>query len=437
MSKVAFMTLGCKVNQADTEAMQGLFAARGYEVVPFDSVADVYVLNTCSVTHLGERKSRQAIRRAIRTNPEAVVAVTGCYAQVAAAEVAAIPGVDLIVGTQDRQRIVDLAEQAAREDGQVQAVGDIMAANVFEDVPVAEEAPGRTRAFLKIQEGCENYCTYCIIPYARGRLRSRSLESVRREAAKLIRQGFAEIVLTGIHLGAYGREWQDENRTLAAAVREILALPGLGRLRISSMESIEVEPELLQLMCQDARLCPHLHLPLQGGDNRLLQRMNRHYTTEDFAEQAAEIRGLLPEVAISTDIIVGFPGETEEMFANSLTFVERLGFAKVHVFPYSRRVGTPAASYAQQVPEDVKKERVQRMQEVAAKSAACFAAAFVGRTMDVLFEHPGSDGRPTGLTGNYLRVKLPPQKEDLAGRTLKVRLLELREDWMEGSLSET
>ncbi len=437
MSKVAFMTLGCKVNQADTEAMQGLFAARGYEVVPFESVADVYVLNTCSVTHLGERKSRQCIRRAIRTNPEAVVAVTGCYAQVAAAEVAAIPGVDLIVGTQDRHRIVDLAEQAATEDGQVQAVGDIMKADAFEDVPLAEEAPERTRAFLKIQEGCENYCTYCIIPYARGRLRSRSLESVRREAAKLIRQGFAEIVLTGIHLGAYGREWQDEKRTLAAAVREILELPGLGRLRISSMESIEVEPELLQLMSRDERLCPHLHLPLQGGDNRLLQAMNRHYSTADFAAQAAEIRALLPDVAISTDIIVGFPGETEEMFANSLAFVERLGFAKVHVFPYSRRSGTPAASFAQQVPEDVKKERAQRMQEVAAKSAARFAQTFVGRTMEVLFEHPGPDGRPTGLTGNYLRVKLPPQAEDLAGRTLAVRLLEVCEDWLEGCLSES
>ena len=437
MSKVAFMTLGCKVNQADTEAMQGLFAARGYEVVSFDSVADVYVLNTCSVTHLGERKSRQCIRRAIRTNPEAVVAVTGCYAQVAAAEVAAIPGVDLIVGTQDRQRIVELAEQAASADGQVQAVSDIMKADAFEEVPLAEETSGRTRAFLKIQEGCENYCTYCIIPYARGRLRSRSLESVRREAAKLVRQGFAEIVLTGIHLGAYGREWQDERRKLAEAVREILALPGLGRLRISSMESIEVEPELLQVMSRDERLCPHLHLPLQGGDNRLLQAMNRHYSTEDFAAQAAEIRALLPDVAISTDIIIGFPGETEEMFANSLAFVERLGFSKVHVFPYSRRIGTPAASFAQQVPEDVKKERAQRMQAVAAKSAARFAQTFVGRTMEVLFEHPGLDGRPTGLTGNYLRVKLPPQTEDLAGRTLAVRLLEVCEDWLEGCLSES
>ena len=437
MSKVAFMTLGCKVNQADTEAMQGLFVARGYEVVSFESVADVYVLNTCSVTHLGERKSRQCIRRAIRTNPEAVVAVTGCYAQVAAAEVAAISGVDLIVGTQDRQRIVDLVEQAAKEDGQVQAVGNIMEVDAFEEMPLAEEAPGRTRAFLKIQEGCENYCTYCIIPYARGRLRSRSLESVRREAAKLIRQGFAEIVLTGIHLGAYGREWQDEKRTLAAAVREILALPDLGRLRISSMESIEVEPELLQIMSRDARLCPHLHLPLQGGDDRLLQAMNRHYTTADFAAQAAEIRDLLPDIAISTDIIVGFPGETEEMFANSLAFVENLSFAKVHVFPYSRRAGTPAASFVQQVPEDVKKERAQRMQDVALKSAARFAAAFVGRTMEVLFEHPGPDGRPTGLTGNYLRVKLPSQTEDLAGRMLAVRLLEVREDWLEGCLSES
>lgn len=435
MPRVAFTTLGCKVNQGETEWMRGAFMARGYEVVSFEAAADVYVLNTCSVTHLGEKKSRQLIRRAVRTNPEAVVAVTGCYAQVATAEVAAIPGVDVVVGTQDRQRIVELVEQAAQGGEPLQAVGDVMAADVFEDVPLFAETSGRTRAFLKIQEGCENYCTYCIIPYARGRLRSRPLASVRREAAKLIRQGFAEIVLTGIHLGAYGREGRDPACTLAAAVREILALSGLGRLRLSSLESIEVEEELLQLMRQDERLCPHLHLPLQGGDNRILRAMNRHYTTEQYEAQAAHIRQLLPDVALSTDVIVGFPGETEEMFAHTLQTVERLGFSKVHVFPYSRRAGTPAAGLPGQVPEAEKKERVHRLQEVAARGARSFQESFRGRTMAVLFEHPGADGLATGLTGNYLRVKLPVCV-DLAGQMRRVVLLEPEEDFLWGQLAE-
>lgn len=362
-ARVAFTTLGCKVNQFETEVMEGLFKQQGYSVVGFDEIADVYVINTCSVTHLGERKSRQLIRRAGRLNPEATVAVTGCYAQVSPDEVAAIEGVDVIIGTQDRRRIVELVEEAARTRTAINAVGDIMAAQRFEDIPLFA-APGRTRAFLKIQEGCTNFCTYCIIPYARGPLRSRPLASIAAEAQKLVAAGFREIVLTGIHLGAYGRDAGD-GLDLADAARAVLAVKGLGRLRLSSLESVEVSEDIISLMRQDGRLCPHLHLPLQSGDDSVLRAMNRHYSTARYRELVRDIQGRVPDIAISTDIIVGFPGETPAMFANTLAFVEAMEFARIHVFPYSRRKGTPAAAYAEQVPEAEKKARAAALQELA------------------------------------------------------------------------
>jgi threonylcarbamoyladenosine tRNA methylthiotransferase MtaB len=251
--------------------------------------------------------------------------------------------VDVIVGTQDRQRIVELAEEAAASRRQIRAVGDIMAADAFEDIPLFA-APGRTRAFLKIQEGCSNFCTYCIIPYARGPLRSRPLTSIVREAEKLVAAGFREIVLTGIHLGAYGQE-RGGAVTLADAVRVVLAVPGLARLRLGSLESIEVSDELIATMREDGRLCPHLHLPLQAGDDSVLTAMNRHYTTAEYRDLIRGIKARVPDVAITTDIIAGFPGETAVQFANTLAFVTSMDFARIHVFPYSRRRGTPAASF--------------------------------------------------------------------------------------------
>ncbi len=428
MPKVAFTTLGCKVNQFETETMEGLFKARGYEAVAFDQPADVYVVNTCSVTHLGERKSRQLIRRAVRTSPGATVVVTGCYAQVSPDEAAAIPGVDVIVGTQDRQRIVDLAEEAATSRRQVRAVGDIMAAGAFEDIPLFA-APGRTRAFLKIQEGCSNFCTYCIIPYARGPLRSRPLPSIVGEAGKLVAAGFQEIVLTGIHLGAYGQE-TGGGATLTDAVRAVLAVPGLVRLRLGSLESIEVSDGLIATMREDARLCPHLHLPLQAGDDAVLAAMNRHYTTDGFRELIRGIQARVPDVAITTDIIAGFPGETAEQFANTLAFAAGMGFARIHVFPYSRRQGTPAASFPGQVPEAEKKRRAAALQAIADEQAAAFQARFVGRELDVLFE-TAADGVADGHTGNYMRV-YAAGGPDLAGSIRPVRLRKPYKDGLWG-----
>ena len=429
MPKVALTTLGCKVNQFETETMEGLFKRAGYTIVPFEERADVYVINTCSVTSLGDRKSRQIIRRAHRENERAVIAVCGCYAQVAPEEIKAIEGVRVVLGTKERAQIVGYVERALREDGILDGVGDIMQAHTFEDIPLYD-SPQRTRAFLKIEDGCENFCSYCIIPYARGPVKSRALSHIRAEAEKLVRAGFHEIVLTGIHLGAYGRDLGG-SVTLADACREVLSVAGLRRLRLGSLESLELSPELFALIREDERFCAHLHLPLQAGSDAVLRAMNRHYDTAEFARLIEGVRREVPGIAISTDIIVGFPGETEEMFAESLAFVARLGFSRMHVFPYSRRTGTPAARMADQVPEPVKKERVHRMQALAREKTTAFEQSFLGETLRVLFE-TRADGVTDGLTDNYIRVYVA---EDLPSGTLAaVRLDRLYRDGVWGSV---
>jgi len=404
VQRVAFVTLGCKVNQFETEVVEGLFQERGYTVVDFSATAEVYVINTCSVTHLGERKSRQLIRRAVRTNPDAIVVVTGCYAQVSAQEIAAIEGVDIVIGTQDRNRIVDVVEEFSDLRQQRNLVTDIMKADHFEDIPLLT-TPDRTRAFLKIQEGCDNFCSYCIIPYARGPLRSRPLASVRKEAEKLIRAGFKELVLTGIHLGSYGRDL-DGHTTLADAVRAILSFPDSFRLRLGSVESLEISDDLIHLFQTDPRLCKHLHLPLQAGEDMILAAMNRHYTTEEYRALIRRIEHEIPDIAVSTDIIVGFPGETDEMHENALRFVDSMNFSRMHIFPYSRRQGTPAASFPHQVPEPVKKRRLLAMQQLAERKSSEFAARFIGKRVEVLVETSTEDGAE-GLTEQYLRVYIP------------------------------
>lgn len=429
MPRVAFSTLGCKVNQFETETIEGLFRQRGYDVVEFDEPADIYVINTCSVTHLGERKSRQLIRRATRSNPDAAVVVTGCYAQVSPEDVEAIEGVNVVIGTQERELIVDLAEAAKNGHLKIKAVGDIMTAGHFEDIPLFS-APGRTRAFLKIQEGCTNFCTYCIIPYARGPLRSRPLDSIVREAEKLVAAGFKEIVLTGIHLGAYGRE-AGGGSNLTAVVKTLLARTAIRRLRLSSLESIEVEDELIDIMQKEPRLCPHLHLPLQSGDDDILKAMNRHYTAEQYRVLIQSIVAKVPDIAISTDIIVGFPGETPAMFANTMAFVAKMDFARIHVFPYSRRSGTPAADYPGQVDEAEKRRRVGKLQTLAEEKAAAFQGRFVGKELTVLFE-TCNGGMADGLSGNYIRVYAGQGAE--AGKLCRVRLEEPYKDGLRGEI---
>ena len=422
------MTLGCKVNQFETETMEGLFRARGYDVVPFEERADVYVVNTCSVTHLSDRKSRQLIRRAARTNPSACIAVTGCYAQVAPEEIRALDGVRVVIGTKERARIVDYVEASLRADtGVAGTITDIMQARVFEDIPL-HAMPHRTRAFLKIEDGCQNFCTFCIIPYARGPVKSRELSAVAREMHLLTEAGFHEVVLTGIHLGAYGIDLA-ARPTLADACRTALAEAGLRRLRLGSLESVELSHDLLELMRTEPRFAAHLHLPLQAGSDTVLRAMNRHYTTGQFAQLLADVRAAVPGVAISTDIIVGFPGETEEDFAAGLDFVRQMGFARMHVFPYSARRGTPAARRTDQVPPMVRKERAARMQALAEELAEAYHRSVLGSAAEVLFE-TCEEGVTDGLTETYIRVYTDAPVT--RGEIVPMRLMHLYRDGIWG-----
>lgn len=422
MAKIAFYTLGCKVNQADTASMENLFLRSGYQLVSFDGEADVYIINTCVVTNTGQRKSRQTIHRAIRKNPNALIVVTGCYPQTAAEEVKAIAGVDMIIGNQDRAQIVQLVEErlAHRQTDTLDAVHKLTASTAFEEM-AAGDITDKTRAFLKIQEGCNQFCTYCIIPYARGPLRSRSLESIRTETQRLISAGFKEIVLIGIHLGCYGKENPD-GPTLYDAVKTVLDVPGVQRLRLGSLESVEVEPRLLTLMQEDARFCRHLHLPLQSGCDKTLQAMHRPYTTAKFKTLLADIKTKVPDIAITTDVIAGFPGETEADFETTCKFAESCGFSKMHIFPFSARKGTPAEKFAGAVTEAVKKERADILGKIDETMHKAFLQAMVGQTAEVLFEQPAGEDYFEGLTGNYQRVFVKSGGRNLGGEILPVKI---------------
>ena len=422
MAKIAFYTLGCKVNQADTASMENLFLRSGHQLVSFDGEADVYIINTCVVTNTGQRKSRQTIHRAIRKNPNALIVVTGCYPQTAAEEVKAIAGVDMIIGNQDRAQIVQLVEErlAHRQTDTLDAVHKLTASTAFEEM-AAGDITDKTRAFLKIQEGCNQFCTYCIIPYARGPLRSRSLESIRTETQRLISAGFKEIVLIGIHLGCYGKENPD-GPTLYDAVKTVLDVPGVRRLRLGSLESVEVEPRLLTLMQEDARFCRHLHLPLQSGCDKVLQAMHRPYTTAKFKTLLADIKTKVPDIAITTDVIVGFPGETEADFETTCKFAESCGFSKMHIFPFSARKGTPAEKFAGAVTEAVKKERADILGRIDETMHKAFLQAMVGQNAEVLFEQPAGEDYFEGLTGNYQRVFVKSGGRNLGGEILPVKI---------------
>jgi len=401
MKKVAFYTLGCKVNQNDTEAIAGLFTKAGYQVVDFNELADVYIINTCTVTHLADRKSRQIIRRAVNTNPQAIIGVIGCMAQVNPEEVLKIPGVRLVVGTHQREQIVQMVETAQKATEPLNFVQEIKE-TTFESIPL-EKRGSRTRAFLKIQEGCNQYCAYCIVPYARGPLRSRPLADVVAEAKRAAENGYRELVLTGIHLGAYGADFQQQIN-LATVIRKLLTIDGLRRIRLSSIDPTEVTDELIELVSDSPRLCNHLHIPLQSGDDTILKRMRRHYTTGEYAALITKIKKRIPDVAITTDLIVGFPGETDDYFANTIKFVEQISFARIHVFKYSPRQGTLAATFPDQVPYHLKELRSKTLLDLAAKQALMFNQNFCGKTVNVLIEQPVATNKWEGLTDNYIRT---------------------------------
>lgn len=405
MNTVSFLTLGCKVNQYDTDAMRGLFLQRGYQVVPIQEKADICIINTCSVTHVGERKSRQLIRRVKRMNPDTLLVVTGCYAQLAPETIAELDGVNIIIGTQDRHKVVDFVEKYQSDEGIANYVRDIMDVKEFEELSLYGDAIENTRAYIKIQEGCNNYCTFCIIPYTRGRLKSRNAEEIYKEAQRLVNQGYKEIVLTGIHLGNYGQEFRD-GTDLATIVRGILDKTDIARIRLGSIESVELSSELVNMLASEPRLCPHLHLPLQSGSEQVLQMMHRHYHLMDYFHLVEQLRKKIPDLALTTDLIVGFPGETDELFEETLTTLKKLAFADAHIFPYSKRQGTPAAAYPNQVPESVKKERVHSAEAVVTQTAQRYRQKFIGANVDVLVERKMKNGYYEGLTPHYCRVYL-------------------------------
>ncbi|TYP54980.1 tRNA (N(6)-L-threonylcarbamoyladenosine(37)-C(2))-methylthiotransferase MtaB [Thermosediminibacter litoriperuensis] len=429
MPKVAFYTLGCKVNQYESDAMAELFKKRGYELVDFDDVADVYVINTCTVTNEGARKSRQIIRQAIRKNPEAKVAVVGCYAQLEAEEVSCIPGVDVVVGTKDRHKIVDLVEQAGKNDGKIIEVEDIMHTKNFEEIAFRGHRQ-RTRAFLKIQEGCNMFCSYCIIPYVRGPVRSRTLEGIIREAENLAGDGFQEIVLTGIHLGLYGADFKG-GPTLYDVIERLSRIEGVKRIRLSSIEAMELNNDFIKKLASIDSFCHHFHIPLQSGSDRILKLMNRRYTTAEFEERLQFIRDVMPNVGITTDVIVGFPGETDEDFEMTRELIKRSGFSRLHVFKFSPRKGTPAAEMPEQVPAAVKELRSRELIKLSRRLEWNFREGFTGRVMDVLFEERDSRGLYHGLTGNYIRVAVRSDL-DLRNLLLPVRLVENRDEYILG-----
>lgn len=434
MSTVAFHTLGCKVNQYETESIWQLFKKNGYEQVDFENVADVYVINTCTVTNTGAKKSRQIIRRAINRNPDAVIAVTGCYAQTSTTEVLDIPGVDIVIGNQGRDKIVEYVEEYLSKRKPINAVKDIMKTKDFEELDVPEFSD-RTRASLKIQEGCNNFCTFCIIPWARGLLRSRKPENVIKQAEQLVAAGYKEIVLTGIHTGGYGEDLEDY--TLAQLLWDLDKVEGLKRIRISSIEASQIDDDILNVLQKSEKVVRHIHIPLQAGDDEILSLMKRKYTTSEYKAKVNEIRRVMPDIAITSDVIVGFPGESEFNFNNGYNFIKEIGFSELHVFPYSKRTGTPAAKMEKQIPEHVKHERVQKLIELSNRLKRDYASNFLGKELEVIperiFSRDGEREQLVGHSDNYIQVAFAGDKK-LLGEICSVRIDQVEEENCVGSL---
>lgn len=431
MMKVAFYTLGCKVNQYETEAMEEMFKKRGYEIVSFEDKADIYIINTCTVTNLGDRKSRQFIRRAKKLNEDSIVAAVGCYSQIAPDEVEKIEGVDVIIGNTDKDKIVDICEEAREKNEKINVVKNIKYHKEFDNLSI-EKIESRTRAYMKIQDGCNQFCSYCIIPYARGPIRSRRLEDILVEAERLAKAYFKEIILTGIHVASYGKDLKNIN--LLDVIENISKIEGIERIRLSSIEPTFIDKEFMEKVKANKKFCDHFHLSLQSGSNSVLKRMNRKYTTEEYKHIVELIRSYMPAAGITTDIIVGFPGETEEEFQETYDFVKTIGFSRIHVFKYSPRKGTPASQMDNQIHGSIKQARSEELIKLGNQLANSFMESFLGKTMEVLFEEE-KDGYFEGYTTNYLRVKAKTSK-DLQGKILPVKIIDKKEDILVGKIEE-
>lgn len=418
--RIAIYTLGCKVNQYETQAMEQELAAQGHELVDFEQAADAYIINTCSVTAVSDKKSRQMIRRAKKRNPAAIIAACGCYVQTHTDEAKSL-GIDLIGGTGQRMEFLHQLLTATQERQTRVLVDDALRRHDFEILPAGGQH-SRTRAMLKVEDGCRNFCTYCIIPFARGPVRSLPLEEAARQTEQLARQGYREVVLTGIEISSWGQDLPGEE-SLIDLLEAVSAAAGAMRVRLGSLEPRTITEEFCRRASALKNLCPHFHLSLQSGCDATLRRMNRRYNTARFTESACLLHRFFPDCALTTDLIVGFPGETEEEFSATLDFIRRCGFAQIHVFPYSVRPGTKAADM-EQVPKNIKEERAARAGEVAAALHEKYLLSCVGKIVPVLFEQPGAPGFYTGHAPNYMEVSAPGENLHNCLRPVRITAVE-------------
>ena len=409
MRKAALHNLGCKVNSYETEAMQQLLEAAGYQIVDFEEKADVYIINTCSVTNVADKKSRQMLHRAKAKNPEALVVAAGCYAQAAGEKLLEDTAIDLVIGNNKKAELVQLLEERLAGQEPQDAVIDISATQEYEALRIERQAD-HTRAFIKVQDGCNQFCSYCIIPYTRGRVRSRRPEDVEKEVRDLAEKGYQEIVLTGIHLSSYGTDFKEEHQDLLELTKQLHQISGVKRIRFGSLEPRLITEEFARELSAMEKICPHFHLSLQSGCDATLKRMNRHYTCEDYLYRCGILRKYFRDPAITTDVIVGFPGETDEEFAETKKFLETVHFYEMHVFKYSRRAGTRADRMPDQVPEPVKTKRSAELLALEKEMSKAYRASFLGRETEVLLEEPveiGGVRYMVGHTKEYVKAAVP------------------------------
>ena len=420
--KVAFSTLGCRLNVYESEAMAEMFIRERYEVVDFSEEADVYVINTCTVTNMGDKKSRQIIGRARRANPEAIVAVVGCYSQIAPKEVSAIEGVDVVLGTRNKGEIVYWVNRAKDEASQIIKVGEVLKNKNFEDLNI-ENYQDKTRAFLKIQDGCNCFCSYCLIPYARGSVCSKTKEKVINEVKKLAEHGFKEIILSGIHIASYGLDLEGNIR-LIDILDEIEKVPGIERVRIGSIDPTFFTPDIAERLAKLKKLCPHFHLSLQSGCTETLKRMNRRYTAEEYESIVMLLRKTIKDVSITTDVIVGFPGETDEEFQKTYDFLKKIRISKVHIFKFSARKGTRAEKMKNQVEGSIKDKRSKLLHNLNEENERAFGESFVGSQFPVLIEQKvsKSENLYEGYTPNYLKIVVKYNNNDIIGKIVPVKI---------------
>lgn len=429
--KAAFLTLGCKVNQYETQALKEKFIEKGYEIVDEEAYADVYVINTCTVTGMSDRKSRQLIRRVKKVNPESITAVIGCYAQINPEEIEKIEGVNIIAGTNEKNRLLDYIDEYNRHKDQLVKVKDIDEIKDYEDIGISS-MDSKTRAYIKIQEGCNQFCSYCIIPYARGGVRSRNLDEIIAEAEKLVEGGFKELVITGINTALYGVE--RGSLQMESVIKGINGIEGDFRIRLSSLEPTVINADYVGTLLQYKKLCPHLHISLQSGSDDVLKRMNRHYTLADYEKIVMKLRAWDPNYAITTDIITGFPGETEADFQSTKAFIKKMKFCKVHVFKYSKREGTEAAKMKDQISQEIKARRSMELIQIAEKAACDFYESNFLTNRPVLFEDKNQKtGYYEGFTDNYIKVYCN-SSEDVRNQIKEVKLIKRYEEGIFGEI---